>query len=533
MAFVANDSQQLSLYDSTFSLTEREKKFLEKSWAKVFAEKIFPAIREEDFAVLYSNKASRPNTPVNVIIGALILKEVLGVTDDEMVEGLMFDLRYQYALHTTSFEEQPLSDRTLSRFRARCLAYETETGIDLIHGCITGLAREIAEFMGMAPSMQRMDSLMISANIRNLSLLELFYTCVANLAKVMVQRNVELPGEQKHYAEKDDYNRFVYHNREKDATERTLLVMHDADVLLKKCEGDFDDTSEYQLLIRLLKEQTTLDGDGNRRLRNTAEKESPSQVLLNPSDPEATFRKKGGGKHLGYVGNIVETVGETGSIITDYAYEQNIYSDVQFMKDYLSRQPVYTDSVTMVTDGAYGSYENTSEAAKHGITLVTTNFTSYKPSDIFAEFVFNEEGTELLQCIHGKKPVRTSYDESNERCNAYFSLCDCQTCPYQEECKPRLLKKCALKEISCKTVERAKQLRYMKTDDFKKLSHFRNGVESIPSILRRRYHVDRIPTHGKKQTRFHFGMKVAAVNFQKLLDQINSLERCASTKKMA
>ena len=136
MAFVANDNQQISLTDSVFQLTDREKKFLDKSWAKVFAEKIFPAIHEEDFSVLYSNKASRPNTPVNVIVGALILKEALGVTDDEMVEGLMFDLRYQYALHTTSFEEQPLSDRSLSRFRARCLAYETETGIDLIHTCI-------------------------------------------------------------------------------------------------------------------------------------------------------------------------------------------------------------------------------------------------------------------------------------------------------------------------------------------------------------------------------------------------------------
>ena len=33
----------------------------------------------------------------------------------------MFDIRYQYALHTTSFIEQPLSDRTLGRFRERCI----------------------------------------------------------------------------------------------------------------------------------------------------------------------------------------------------------------------------------------------------------------------------------------------------------------------------------------------------------------------------------------------------------------------------
>ena len=52
---------------------------LEKSWAKTFADKVFPAIDENIFSVLYSKKASRPNTPVNVIVGALILKEALNV----------------------------------------------------------------------------------------------------------------------------------------------------------------------------------------------------------------------------------------------------------------------------------------------------------------------------------------------------------------------------------------------------------------------------------------------------------------------
>ena len=87
MAFVSNDTQQMSLADSTFHLTNRERKFLEKSWAKTFADKIFPAIDEDLFSVLYSEKASRPNTPVNVIVGALILKEALGDSDDELVQA--------------------------------------------------------------------------------------------------------------------------------------------------------------------------------------------------------------------------------------------------------------------------------------------------------------------------------------------------------------------------------------------------------------------------------------------------------------
>lgn len=105
MSFVPNNSNQLNFDDSVFNLTEREKKFLDKSWAKPFADKIFPNIDEKPFSVLYGNQDSRPNTPVNVIIGSLILKEMLGDTDDELVESLMFDVRYQYALHTTSFDE--------------------------------------------------------------------------------------------------------------------------------------------------------------------------------------------------------------------------------------------------------------------------------------------------------------------------------------------------------------------------------------------------------------------------------------------
>ena len=95
MSFVKNDNQQLTVLDSTFNLTEREKRMLEKSWAKIFADKVFPAIDENIFSVLYSEKASRPNTPVNVIVGALILKEALNVTDDEIVEAMAFDIRYQ------------------------------------------------------------------------------------------------------------------------------------------------------------------------------------------------------------------------------------------------------------------------------------------------------------------------------------------------------------------------------------------------------------------------------------------------------
>lgn len=116
---------------------------------------------------------------------------------------------------------------------------------------------------------------------------QLFYTCVAILCKIMDERGTKIPDKQHHYIEKDDYNKCIYHKRDMDATERTVVVMKDVDILIKIYDStcDFDDTSEYQLLIRLLKERTIIDNDGSRRLRQKEERvENPSKVLLNPSD---------------------------------------------------------------------------------------------------------------------------------------------------------------------------------------------------------------------------------------------------------
>jgi len=41
MSFKINDCQQLTLEDSFISLTAREKKALENSWAQIFATEIF------------------------------------------------------------------------------------------------------------------------------------------------------------------------------------------------------------------------------------------------------------------------------------------------------------------------------------------------------------------------------------------------------------------------------------------------------------------------------------------------------------
>lgn len=56
--------------------------------------------------------------------------------------------------------------------------------------------------------------------------------------------------------------------------------------------------------------------------------------------------------HLGYVGNVVEAGKEKSSLVIDYDYQQNIYADNQFMKDYLNEKKDFSDGSFIVANGA-------------------------------------------------------------------------------------------------------------------------------------------------------------------------------------
>ena len=523
MSYRANRSQQLSIFDRGLQLTERERKCLEKSWAKVFSDEIFPAIDEDRFSVLYSESASRPNTPVNVIIGALIIKELFDLSDDEVVENLMLDIHYQYALHTTSFEEQPLSDKTLSRFRRRCYEYERACGVDLFHDCVRDLSEKIVKMMGINPRIKRMDSVMIEANIRNLSRIELLYSCVARLVKYHHKNctEVDLSGLE-HYINPNDRNLVIYHSRNIDVDTRTNVIISDAETLLEKSPAAYDDIEEQQMLLRCLEEQTICE-NGMHRLRIKGLESPKPTSLQNPTDPEATFRTKAGNKHIGYVANIVEAVDGGGSAIVDYQFEQNVYSDTHFLGDHLEQLQYQEVPAVIVMDGAYTGQVYRDTAATKNVTLINTSLMGIAVPDIYANFVMSADGKEVLRCPAGCEPIRCKYISTSQQVKTYFAYDTCIQCPYLEQCHPKLRKSSSMIVLSRSAIERARQQRFLGEEAFQNWRRIRNGVEAIPSILRNYYHVDKMPVRGKIPGKFFFGAKISAINFKKLLRQRRGL----------
>ena len=510
MGFRKNESNQMRIGDRLNNLTERESRIMGKSWAKYFGDVIFPQINEERFSVLYCNDNGRPNTPVNVVVGSLILKEMNRLTDDELVEEIILDARYQYALHLTSHEEIPYSDRTPSRFRERLYWHEIETGEDLLKEEIERLSGEIAKMMRINGNVKRMDSLMVSSGCKKMGRLELMYTCVSNLVKELVKSGQSaLLGEQLlKYAEDSNKNAVCYRMEKDEVVTRLEAVTADA-LLLYEIAGSlscgFDD---YHRLGRMLNDQTR---DGELK---PAKQISP-RSLQNPSDEDATFRRKGGAGYQGYSANIVEDCGENGNIITKYGFEENLHSDAEFCKEVIEELGKQEEPVVIVSDGAYASDENFKAAAENNIELVTTALSGSTPPEIVLEFEVTDN--EIKTCPSGHAPENSSFNANKETMRAEFDRDTCANCPHNDNCPVKIFKTKAVVAISIKTLHRAEHAQNLTTEKYKEYARKRNGVEGMPSVLRRRYGVDSMPVRGLVRQKMLFGFKIGAINVKRAI----------------
>ena len=422
---------------------------------------------------------------------------------------------------------QPLSDKSLSRFRKRCYEYEKTTGVDLFHECVCDLNRKIAKLMGINSHVKRMDSLMIEANIRKLSRIELLYSCVARLAKRIEKKEGigKLTGLE-HYCQPGDRNFIVYHCRNTDMNERIETILKDAGQLLLRSAAQYQETEEYRLLVRCLDEQT-IAGSGGRRLRKKGEESPSTTSLQNPTDPDATYCVKAGKDHIGYAANVVESVDSSGSVITDYQYEKNIFSDPRFLRDHLTRTEEQKETVRIVADGGYVGQECRELAAEKNIELINTALKGVAVPDIYGGFLLSDNGKSVQQCPAGYAPIRCSYTERTSRIRAYFKSEHCMGCDHREECQAKQRRATCQMSLSRSAVERARQQQQMHAPDFQNWHRIRNGIESVPSILRNRYQVDKMPVRGFIPSKFFFGAKISAMNFNKLLRHRRGLLSCA------
>jgi len=77
-------NQQPALNSAASELSEKQRERLKSSWTGTFDKEFFSRINEETFSVLYLDLPSRPNVPINVLVGLKALKAGFGWSDAEL-----------------------------------------------------------------------------------------------------------------------------------------------------------------------------------------------------------------------------------------------------------------------------------------------------------------------------------------------------------------------------------------------------------------------------------------------------------------
>jgi|GEM_PF-1410086 len=142
------------------SLRER----LQNSWAETFYREFFCRLDEQAFAVLYADQPSRPNVPVNVLVGLEFLKAANGWSDEEMYNEFCYNVQVRYALGYRHLGEGYFDLRTLYYFRERLARHMQETGENLLEQAFEQVTDEQLRAFSLKTGQQRMDSTLLRVN---------------------------------------------------------------------------------------------------------------------------------------------------------------------------------------------------------------------------------------------------------------------------------------------------------------------------------------------------------------------------------
>ncbi len=513
--------EQQTLFSTKECWTNYQMKLIQNGWVGYFHDHVFPVIDETSFKVLYSdNAASCPNTPVNILIGLLILKSLLNMSDDEVIQALLFDQRVQYALHTLDDDKQKISKNMLQIFRKKLREYEDKTGINLLEDEMKKLNGVIIEMSNIDKSIERTDSMMISASCKRLSRIELVYITNYMFVKVLKDNNKDIE-DHKCYLEEGNKNDTIYRTRDVDSESKLeMLLKHSVSLYnAYKDDEDVNQSDEFLNLKRLIDDQYDSDNKKPKDGKNI----KPTSMQT-PHDPEATYRYKYK-NNVGYVANITEVVDTTSKdkgknkvLVKDWDIDSNITSDKELLERQIEEKKVKNDTteVTKIVDGAYYSDELREKAEEVNINLHPTELVGNKGKDTnLAEFKIDDENHQILECPNGNKPISCTYNEKNENITAKFSKEDCANCSHKDQCPFKEQIKVNVVRTNQKAINNAKLREERKSPEYQQISNIRAGVEGLPSLLRRRYHIDIRPARGKFYLKLAFSTSIIAINIKR------------------
>ena len=174
------------------------------------------------------------------------------------------------------------------------------------------------------------------------------------------------------------------------------------------------------------------------------------------------------------------------------------------------------DTNIITTDGAYSDEALAQLAAKAGFTFLPTDLSGKDCNPIIGLFHLDEDHKNVVSCPMGYPCACTTYKSGQVRVTMEGS--HCQHCPFRNDCKARYQprKETYTFNLSPNSYSRIQTEAFIGSENYKAVGRFRNGVETIPSMLHNLLHIDEMPT-GRAVKKERLSVKMMACNIRKFV----------------
>lgn len=429
---------QLPLTSNVDELPPKLRNRLDTSWSGVFYREFFSKLDETPFGILYADCPSRPNIPVNVLVGLEYLKAGNGWTDEEMFDEFGYNSQVRYALGFRQLGDGDFESRTLYYFRERLSRYMQETGINLLDQAFEQVTDKQIAAYHLKTGKQRMDSTQIASNIRTMSRLQLLVEVLQRIYRMLTEED------QGRYTEvfepyiQGHAGQYVYHIKGQDTSEHLQMIGELMQRLLVEHQPSYAQEPVYQMFERVFGEHFRVE---EKVLKIKIDKELSASSLQSPDDLEATYRQKNTKSYKGYVANLTETCDPENplQLVTKVQVASNHTEDAEMLVEALPNLKERTGLDTLYTDGGYGSsnadqilQDNQVEQIQTAIRGRNPNNEKLNLSDF--EIKQTEKGVPTrITCPQGQT---TTVHTSNQKKAyvAHFEAEICQVCPLLPKC---------------------------------------------------------------------------------------------------
>lgn len=503
---------QNSFFDIYRQLPASKKKKMEESEENSFYNLVFCRIKEKDFKCLYSEKGSRPNTPVNRLVAAIIWMWKKGWSVKELITQTNFNLLTRQAIGLKKIDEEAFCETTYFNFQNRIREYFVETGVNLLEEVFDGLTEGQCRELKIKTNIQRTDSFQAMSNIRSYSRLQL-------LIEVLLRIYREIKKEDKEkfkdallaYTGKSS-GQYVYKLNRND-------IPHELDKLGKiyhklhtELKEDYGDLQIFQILERVYEEHfTVLD----EKIEVKPNEELHSGMLQSPDDMEATYRKKREEEYRGQVVNVTETANPENEVelLTDIGGYSNNTDDDEILNDRIDKITEKTpDMEELHTDGGYGSEKTDEKMEEKEIRQVQTDIRGRKSEKVPVKITQIREDKYEAECPQQK----VKSQKTRKRHKACFDKEICKSCEYSSECPSVEQKSCRVYYFTHNTYLLDKRRRVLDTLPPERRKLRPNIEATVKEFTGPLNHKGKLRVRGRFKTMMYAYSMAIAINFGRI-----------------